>query len=94
MARSSGTRIVSATYAAKNFGELADRVRESAAPFIIERSGVPIAEIRPAARTATRRGLAELLASVTPGDDAFGRAVRAGQARSNRPAVPRATWGR
>jgi hypothetical protein len=50
MRNQSGKRYrVSATEAAKNFGGIVDRVREHAAIYLVERSGTPVAEIRPTA---------------------------------------------
>ena len=41
------SRVVSATEAAKNFGEVLARVREERAVYVVERRGKPVAEIRP-----------------------------------------------
>ena len=38
---------VSATEAAKNFGRLIDRVRETRATYVVERGGTPVATVSP-----------------------------------------------
>ena len=55
-------RTVSATYAARNFASLVNRVREERAAYVVERSGKPVAEIRSVEdrvvhRTRVRRAL-------------------------------------
>ena len=53
---------VPATEAAKNFGRLVDRVREQRAVYVVERGGVPVAQLGPVDRTrftmADLKGLA------------------------------------
>lgn len=84
--------IISATDAAKTFGRLVDRVREERATFIVERGGVPVAQIGPVASRCTLGDLAELLRTVGPVDEEYLRAVEAGIRRANKPAVPRNPW--
>lgn len=85
--------IISATEAAKTFGRVVDRVREERATFVVERGGVPVAQIGPVASTrCTLRDLTTVLRSVPRADEAYLRAVEAGVRRSNKPAVPRNPW--
>lgn len=65
-------RRVSATDAARNFSELLNRVKYRGESFIIERSGEPIGELRPAAPTKfTGADLATLLRSLPPVDEEY-----------------------
>lgn len=90
---SSGKRTVSASVAAKNFGKLADAVREERTAYVVERAGVPVVEVIPARRF--RATLADL-AAVYRGPDRlpeeYLRAVEQGVALFNRPAVPGKAW--
>ena len=52
------SRRVPATYAAKNFGALVDRVREEQATYVVESHGVPVAQIAPPTRRTTLADLA------------------------------------
>jgi prevent-host-death family protein len=87
---------VTATEAAKNFGRLIDRVRETRDTYIVERGGRPVAAIAPVDRNAfTLRDFKALFG------DARGRAasdyldaVEAAAARHNRPRVRRNPWAR
>lgn len=56
---------IAATDAAKNFGQLVDRVRESGATYVIERHGRPVAQIGPvqAEQPKTLRSLIEAVAA-------------------------------
>jgi antitoxin (DNA-binding transcriptional repressor) of toxin-antitoxin stability system len=84
---------VSATEAAKNFGALVDRVRESAVAYTIERQGRPIAQITPVA--VERCTLADFVAWVdrrNAGSPDFAREVRRAVRRANRPRVPTSRW--
>jgi hypothetical protein len=85
---------VSATEAAKNFGSIVDRVREDAAVYVVERSGTPVAEIRPAAGPpATVADLVALVRARTHSlDERFERAVRAGVRSLNRRERPTDPW--
>ncbi len=93
MRRSRLHRAISATAAAKQFGRLVDRVREERAVYVIERGGRPVAEIGPAAQGCTLRDLAAFLRARRRLDHAYGKAVEAGVALMNRPAVPEDRWG-
>ena len=85
-------RAISATDAAKQFGRLVDRVREERAVYVIERGGRPVAEIGPAAQACTVRDLVAFLRARHRLDEAYARAVEAGIAVMNRPAVPEDRW--
>jgi antitoxin (DNA-binding transcriptional repressor) of toxin-antitoxin stability system len=86
---------VRATEAAKNFGQLVDRVREERATYVVERDGKPVAQIGPVERRvctmAEFKTLAETLSEV---DEAYLRAVARAIRRHNRPRVRRNPWGR
>ena len=85
---------VSATEAAKNFGELVDRVREAGVAYVVERKGRAIAEIGPiSTRGCTVKELADWLAAERPVSTEFTTAVRTHVRRANRPRVPRSRWG-
>ena len=91
--RSTRPRTVSATEAAKNFGRLVSAVRESGVEYIVERGGVPVAQLGPVAEAAfCGRDLAALWRSLAAPDAAYARAVTKAQARLNRPSVPRHPW--
>lgn len=93
--REGGTRAVTATEAAKNFGALVDRVREERAVYVVQRGGTPVAEIGPAQRrTFTVRDFVEMMRArpgPPPGDD-YERAVSEGVAMLNRPRIPGEPW--
>lgn len=86
---------MSATEAAKNFGELLARVREERAIYVVERHGKPVAEITPVEdRVFTVRDFVELIRSGTvpsPGPE-YVRAVQDGIALFNRVEVPGSPW--
>ena len=90
-----GARVVTATEAAKNFGALVDRVRQDRAVYVVERGGIPVAEVGPVQRRAfTVRDFVALVRS-RPGpslDDEFAQAVAEGVAMLNRPRVPGEPW--
>lgn len=87
---------VPATEAAKNFGRLIDRVRESRDTYIVQRGGTPVAAITPVDReTFTMRDLKVLAAESghrAPAE--YLDAVEHAAARRNRPRVRRNPWGR
>tara|TARA_B100000029_G_C17070548_1_gene776678 strand:+ start:293 stop:595 length:303 start_codon:yes stop_codon:yes gene_type:complete len=88
-------RRVTATYAAKNFGSLVDRVREEGATYVVERSGTPVAEIRPAERRPfTGRDLVALFGSRPRAPEEYLRAVEEGVAWMNRDQEPVDRWER
>ena len=93
--RKAGKRYrVSATEAAKNFGGIVDRVREHAAIYLVERSGTPVAEIRPTAGgPATVADLVALLRErASPLDRTFEHAVKEGVKALNRREQPKDPW--
>jgi hypothetical protein len=95
MRKKGGARYrVAATEAAKTFGGIVRRVREEAATYVVERGGVPVAEIRPVLdRRATVADLVDLLHSRgRPLNGRFGRAVGEGVRRLNRRARPVDPW--
>ena len=85
---------MSATDAAKGFGGLVDKVREHGVTFIVERGGVPVAQVGPI--TETRCTVSDLVGYLRRArgrrDERFAREVRAGVRRLNAPAVPRDPW--
>ena len=84
-------RRVSATTAARNFSELLNRVRYRGERFLIERSGVAIGELRPAAPIRfTGEDLRALLRSLPPVDDGFFEAVE--EAARSQPSLPESQW--
>jgi prevent-host-death family protein len=87
---------IAATDAAKNFGRLVDRVRESGATYVIERHGRPIAQIGPVPvdEPKTLRGLVEYLKTAPRLDDDVVRYIKEGIAIYNRPDVPKNKWDR
>ena len=98
MSKSSGPpegRAVSATYAARNFATLVNRVREERAAYVVERSGKPVAEIRPVKdRVVTMREFVALFPAETrrPADEEYLRAVEEGIAFLNRVEIPESPW--
>ncbi len=86
---------VTATEAAKNFGEIVDRVREAGVAYVVERKGRPIAEIAPVARQrCTLSDLARWFDARTPAPEAYTAAVKGHVTRVNRPRVPASSWER
>ena len=86
---------VPATEAAKNFGRLIDRVRETRATFVVERGGRPVASIAPVERDAfTMREFKALLGDRPRASAEYLDAVERAAARRNRPRVRRNPWGR
>ena len=86
---------VSATYAARNFASLINRVREDGAACVVERSGKPVAEIRPVEeRAVTMREFAALAreAARRSADEEYLQAVEEGIAFLNRAGIPEGRW--
>lgn len=87
---------VPATEAAKNFGRLIDKIRETRVTYVVERGGRPVASIAPVERDAfTMRDLRALVAESerrAPAD--YLDSVERATARRNRPRVRRNPWGR
>ena len=93
--RASTDRTIPATEAAKNFGQLVNRVRETSAVYTIERGGVPVAQIGPVVGFhSTVAVLVAVLKSDRRLDEEYLRAVEAGVTAANRPTVPRNPWAR
>jgi len=91
----SGGRAVSATYAARNFASLVNRVREEGAAYVVERSGKPVAEIHPVEdRVVTVREFVLLFPADArrPADEEYLRAVEEGIAFLNRAEIPESPW--
>ena len=92
---SSYARVVPATEAAKNFGRLVSRVCEERVAYVVERGGVPVAQVVPPPRVpATVADLAAVLRGLVAGDGSLGEAVREAHERFNRPEVPADPWRR
>ena len=90
-----GGRSVSATYAARNFASLVNRVREEGTAYVVERSGKPVAEIRPVEdRVVTMREFVALFPAEArrPADEEYLRAVEEGVAFVNRAEIPARPW--
>ena len=86
---------VPATEAAKGFGALVNRVREERATYIIERGGVPVAQIGPVERAVfTMADFKALAADLPAPDEEYRRAVEASVRRHNRPRTRRNPWER
>jgi prevent-host-death family protein len=86
---------VTATEAAKNFGELVNRVREAGVAYVVERQGRPIAEIAPIGRRqCTLAELARWFEGRAPLAEAYASAVEEHVKRANRRRVPVSRWAR
>jgi antitoxin (DNA-binding transcriptional repressor) of toxin-antitoxin stability system len=84
---------VSATDAAKNFGRLVDRVRETRATYVVERGGVPVAQVGPAERSPfTMADFKALMAEGPPADDEYVKAVSRAIERHNHPRLRKNPW--
>ena len=93
--RRSNATTVSATEAAKNFGEIVDRVREEGVAYVVERKGRPIVEISSVSRR--RCSIAELarwFEERRPPPATYKVAVGTYVRKANRPRVPGQTWER
>ena len=87
------TRRLSATEAARGFSELLNRVRYRGERFVIERGGVAIGELRPAAPVRfTGADLLALLRSLPTVDEQFFDDVEA--VARNQPRLPESPWER
>ena len=86
-------RVVTATYAAKNFGALVDRVREEGETYVVERGGRPVAQIGPVTtRRFTVRDFLSLMESAPHPGEEYLEAVERGIAEMNREEVPENRW--
>ncbi len=88
-------RAVSATYAARNFASLVNRVREERTAYVVERNGKPVAEIRPVEdRVVTMCEFVALFPAEArrPADEEYLRTVEEGIDFLNRAAIPESPW--
>jgi antitoxin (DNA-binding transcriptional repressor) of toxin-antitoxin stability system len=86
---------VSATEAAKNFGRLVDRVRDSRVTYVVERGGSPVAQIGPVDQAAfTMAGFKALVESAPSLDEKYLTEVEEAVTRHNRPRARRNPWAR
>ena len=84
---------ITATEAARNFGRIVDRVRETRAAYIVERGGVAVACIGPAPdRPCTAGDLLRFLQTLPAVEPGYRRAVQAESRRRNRRGVPKSPW--
>ena len=95
-ARMAAAEAITASHAAKNFGRLADRVREHGATYVITRHGRAIAQIGPVENEPpkTLSGLVEYLKTAPKLDEEVLRYIEEGRAIYNKPEVPRNRWER
>jgi prevent-host-death family protein len=95
-ARKAASESIAATDAAKNFGDLVDRVREEGATYIIERHGRPVAQIGPV-QTAERKTIRDLIDAIEAApklDEEVLRHIEEGIEIFNKPEVPKNAWER
>jgi len=87
---------IAATDAAKNFGELVDRVREEGVTYVIERHGRPVAQIGPAEtdEQKTLGGLVAYLKTAPKLDEDVLSFIEKGIVIYNKPEVPKNRWAR
>ena len=85
---------ISATDAAKTFGQLVDRVRETRAIYVIERGGTPVAQIGPVSRAACTVGDLVTALRELKMDKSYLREVERGIRLANKPAIPASPWER
>jgi antitoxin (DNA-binding transcriptional repressor) of toxin-antitoxin stability system len=87
-----GSRVISATEAARSFSELLDRVCYRGETFVIERGGEPVCEmshVKPLRFTGV--GFLTLLHSLPKPDPGYWDAVE--KATKQASSVPRSPWG-
>jgi prevent-host-death family protein len=89
-------KAIAATDAAKNFGELVDRVREEGVTYVIERHGRPVAQIGPAEtdEQKTLGGLVAYLKTAPKLDEDVLSFIEKGIVIYNKPEVPKNRWAR
>ncbi len=86
-------RRVSATEAARNFSEILNRVRYRGERFLIERGGVTIGELRPAAPVSfTGKDFQSLMRSLPPVDEEYLTVVE--EIARRQPQLPESPWER
>ena len=84
---------MSATDAAKNFGWLVDRVRETQATYVVERAGVPVAQVGPVEHVVFTMADFKALAVEGPrAGDEYLTAVSRAIERHNRPRLRKNPW--
>lgn len=84
---------VSATEAAKNFGGLVDRVRDTRVTYVVERGGSPVAQIGPVDQeTFTMAGFRALVESAPRLDEKYLVEVEQAVERHTRPRARRNPW--
>ena len=95
MRRTKGIERVSATEAAKNFGRIVDRVRETRATYVVERGGTPTARIAPIERDRfTMSDFKDLVSRLPRADADYLDSVARVSAAHNKPRVRRNPWER
>ena len=88
-------RRVTASEAAKNFGQLVDRVRSERAVYVVERSGSPVVRIEPVdVIRCTVADLSDWFAGRGRLDTAYVDEVERVVNAFNKPAVPGDPWER
>lgn len=93
--RRTSNRSIPATQAAKTFGRLVDRVRDTRTVYIVERGGTPVAQIGPIANlSCTVADLVAVLKTRGRLADAYLKDVEDGVRKANKPAVPVDPWAR
>jgi prevent-host-death family protein len=87
---------IAATDAAKNFGELVDRVREEGVTYVVERHGRAVAQIGPVEtdEPKTLSGLVAYLKTAPTLDEGVLRFIGEGIDTYNKPEVPGNRWER
>jgi antitoxin (DNA-binding transcriptional repressor) of toxin-antitoxin stability system len=86
---------VPATEAAKNFGRLIERVRETRATYVVERGGRPVVSIAPVEREAfTMRDFKSLFAEHSRASSDYLDAVERASKGRNQPRVRSNPWER
>ena len=95
-AQRAAAEAITASDAAKNFGRLADRVREHGATYVITRHGRAIAQIGPVEneQPKTLKNLIAAIESMPKLDEEVLRYIEKGRAIYNKPEVPRNRWER
>jgi antitoxin (DNA-binding transcriptional repressor) of toxin-antitoxin stability system len=93
--RRAGRTTIAATEAAKNFGRLVDRVRETQATYVIERGGTPVAQISPVGfKRATIADFKILLRTTPHVDKQYLDELEDIVRRHNKPRVRPNPWAR
>ena len=95
-ARKAASESVAATDAAKNFGQLVDRVREEGVTYVVERHGRPVAQIGPVEteKPKTLQNFIDVMKAAPKLDEQVLRYIEEGIAVYNKPEVPKNSWER